>query len=148
VLEDIALARAVKAAGHAATVADGSAVATCRMYSDWSELRAGYTKSLWAAFGPRPAAAAVAATLALLYLLPPLATLGDLLARRRPRPAALAGYATAVAGRVLAARATCGRPGDAAAHPASVAALLWLLAASWRGRRAGTLAWKGRVLRG
>ena len=31
-------------------------------------------------------------------------------------------------------------------HPASVAALSWLTALSWRHRRAGNLSWKGRVL--
>jgi hypothetical protein len=148
VIEDIALARAVKRAGYGAAVADGSAVASCRMYGDWAQLRAGYTKSLWAAFGSRPAATAVATMLAVLYLLPPLAAVADLVARRRLRPAALSGYAAAVGGRVLAARATRGRVADAPAHPASVAALLWLLASSWRARAAGTLSWKGRALHG
>jgi hypothetical protein len=33
---------------------------------------------------------------------------------------------------------------DAAAHPLSVLAFGYLLGRSWRGRRRGTLAWKGR----
>ena len=37
---------------------------------------------------------------------------------------------------------------DALAHPASVAALLGLLASSWRGHRRGELTWKGRLLAG
>jgi hypothetical protein len=57
----------------------------------------------------------------------------------------LAGYAAGVAGRVIAARRTGGRAWpDALAHPASIAALGALTARSWRLRRAGRLAWKGR----
>jgi hypothetical protein len=58
--------------------------------------------------------------------------------------AAAARYAFGVAGRVVAARRTGGRPGDALAHPASVGALLWLLTRSVIARRRGTLQWRGR----
>ena len=59
----------------------------------------------------------------------------------------MVGYAAAVTGRALAAHRTGVRMWpDAAAHPFSIAALLGLLAASWAGRRAGTLRWKGRVV--
>ncbi|GLL12770.1 glycosyl transferase [Pseudonocardia halophobica] len=140
VLDDIALARAVRRAGGRTGVADGSALATCRMYDDGLQLAAGYRKSLWAAFGSAPGAAAVAALLALVYVLPAVAAL------RGSRAGAL-GYAAGVASRVLAARRTGARTWpDAAAHPVSIAALLGLLASSWAGRRAGTLSWKGRTL--
>lgn len=142
VLDDLAVARAVKRAGGRVGVADGAALATCRMYVGWADLREGYRKSLWAAFGPAPASAAVAATLALAYVLPPLAALGG-------SRAGLVGYAAAVVSRVAAARRSGGRAWpDPLAHPASVAALLGLLAASWRGHRRGDLTWKGRVLDG
>ena len=61
VLDDLAVARAVKRAGGRVGVADGADLAACRMYDGWAELSAGYRKSLWAAFGPAPASAAVAA---------------------------------------------------------------------------------------
>jgi hypothetical protein len=123
-------------------VADGTALAACRMYDGWDELSAGYRKSLWAAFGPAPASAAVAAVLALAYVVPPAAALAG-------SRAGLVGYAAAVASRVLAARRVGGRcwP-DALAHPVSVSVLLGLLGASWRGHRRGTLTWKGRRLDG
>jgi Glycosyl transferase family 21 len=140
VLDDIALARAVRRSGGHTGIADGSPLATCRMYDDGRQLAAGYRKSLWAAFGPAPASAAVAATLALAYLVPPLAAL-------RGSRAGLVGYAAAVVSRVLAARRSAGRAWpDALAHPASVTVLLGLLAASWRGHRRGELTWKGRIL--
>jgi hypothetical protein len=142
VLDDLALARAVKRAGGRVGVADGSTLATCRMYDGWADLREGYRKSLWAAFGPPAASAAVAATLVLAYVLPPLAAL-------RGSRAGLLGYAAAVLSRVAAARRSGGRAWpDALAHPASVTVLLGLLGASWRGHRRGELTWKGRRLDG
>jgi Glycosyl transferase family 21 len=142
VLDDLAVARAVKRAGGRVGVADGSALASCRMYDGWADLRAGYRKSLWAAFGPAPASATVAVTLALAYVVPPLAAL-------RGSRAGLVGYAAAVLSRALAAARTGGRAWpDALAHPVSVAVLLGLLGSSWRGHRRGELTWKGRVLAG
>jgi hypothetical protein len=140
VVEDVALLRAVKRAGGRGGVADGTALADCRMYASWPELRDGYTKSLWAAFGSPPRAAGVAGLLALGYVVPPL---GALLGSRT----GLAGYAAGVMGRVLTARRTGGRAWpDALAHPVSVAAFGWLTARSLHAHRAGTLTWKGRRL--
>ena len=60
VLDDLALVRAVKRTGGRGGIVDGTELASCRMYDGWPELRAGYTKSLWSAFGtPAGAAAAV-----------------------------------------------------------------------------------------
>src|SRR6185295_4926124 len=108
VLEDVELARAVKRAGGRIALADGSAVAMCRMYGSWRELMDGYTKSLWASFGLRLAASAVILMLLLLFVLPPLAVL---LWPVSPAAAlaGAAGYAAGVGGRALAARATGGR---------------------------------------
>lgn len=144
VLDDISLARAIRAAGGRTGVADGSGIATCRMYSSGAELRDGYRKSLWAAFGSPVGAVAVGAVLAVVYVLPAAAALTG------SRIGAL-GYAAAVAGRMSAARWS-GLPdgrtpvGDAAAHPLSVLVLLGLLASSWRGRANRSLHWKGRAL--
>ncbi len=140
VLDDVALLRAVKRAGGRGGVADGTALATCRMYGGWAELRDGYTKSLWSAFGSRSGAAAVGGLLLVAYVLPAAAALGGSLT-------GLAGYAAGVTGRVVAARRTGGRAWpDALAHPVSVLALTGLTARSWRARRTGTLRWKGRAL--
>jgi hypothetical protein len=141
VLDDVALVRAVKAAGGTGGMVDGTRLATCRMYDGWPELRDGYAKSLWSAFGSPTGAAAVNGALLIAYVLPPAAAV---LARSR---LGLAGYAAGVLGRVLVARRTQGRVWpDALAHPASVGVLSWLTVESWRRRRAGTLAWKGRAL--
>jgi hypothetical protein len=138
VLDDIGMARAVRAAGGRTGIADGSALATCRMYASGRELREGYRKSLWAAFGSPAGALAVAAGLAVVYIVPAAAAVAG------SRIGAL-GYAAAVVGRVSATR-WGGRRIDAVAHPISVLALLTLLASSWVGRARGTLRWKGRLL--
>jgi hypothetical protein len=139
VLDDVALLRAVRATGGRGVPVDGSRHATCRMYDDWHELYDGYTKSLWRAFGGGAGSAATLAALGVLYVVPPVAAVAC-----RSRVGAV-GYVAGVLGRVLVARAT-GQPvlPDVLAHPASIAALGWLTAASWRRKRVGSLRWKGR----
>jgi hypothetical protein len=145
VLDDLSLARAVRRSGGRTGVADGSRLATCRMYDSGAELRDGYRKSLWSAFGSPAGAAAVSAALVLVYVLPPAAALAG------SRTGA-AGYAAAVAGRMLAGRFVGNRTGrvaarwDAVTHPLSILAVLGLVVSSWVGRVRGTLRWKGRTV--
>ena len=142
VLDDLALLRAIKSVGGRGGVADGSTLATCRMYDGWPALRDGYSKSLWSAFGS-PAGAIAANTLQLLlFVLPALATLHP-----RTRRAGVAGYAAGVAGRVVTARRTRGRVlPDTLAHPISVTLLAWLTGRSLILHKRGGLSWKGREL--
>jgi hypothetical protein len=136
VLEDIELARAVKRSGGRVALADGSTLATCRMYGSWRELVDGYTKSLWASFGSPLGAAAVVAVLLSVYVVPFAATLAGSLA-------GAVGYALGVLGRLVSARATGGRAvPDALVHPVSVLAFGYLVARSFALRRRVT--WKGR----
>jgi hypothetical protein len=146
VLEDIELARAVKRTGGRVALADGSRLASCRMYASWTELRAGYQKSLWAAFGSLAGAVAVIAALMLLYAVPPVvAIVGSVTERWRWVWPALAAYVLAVVGRAVSARTTGGRTWpDALAQPVSIGLFAWLLIGSLRGRSRGTLVWKGR----
>jgi hypothetical protein len=138
VLEDIALLRAVKASGGRGVVADGSRVATCRMYDGWPALRAGYRKSLWAAFGSPGGAAVVVTALVVAHVVPAVAAL-------RGSRVGLVGYLAGVAGRVLVGRRWGTRVlPDALAHPVSVLLLAGLTADSLVGRRRGSLSWKGR----
>ncbi|MDL5154800.1 glycosyltransferase [Actinomycetospora termitidis] len=139
VLDDIALARAIRRAGGRTGVADGSALATCRMYDTGRDLHAGYRKSLWAAFGSPGGSAAVAAALLVVYVLPPAAALTG------SRVGAV-GFAAGVGSRLLASRFCATTRWDAVAHPVSVLATVGLLVSSWAGRVRGTLHWKGRAL--
>jgi hypothetical protein len=142
VLEDIGLARAVKRSGGRIALADGSRLATCRMYESWPALVEGYTKSLWASFGSPAGAAAVVALLLLLYAAPPFLLLSG---SAGVAATGVGAYLLGVTGRAVAARATGGRAWpDALAHPASVVAFAWLVARSFRLRRRGALVWRGR----
>lgn len=145
VLEDVGLVRALKSHGGRGGMADGTTLATCRMYADDAELVAGYTKSLWAAFGSPAGAAGVLAGLALTYLVPPAALLfgpGVI-----TRVIGLVGYGAAVTGRVLVAQRTGQRVHpDAWTHPASIVAFASLVKLSWWRKRSGTLSWSGRPI--
>ena len=133
VVEDVALLRRVKRTGGRGGVVDGTRLATTRMYDGWSELAAGYAKSL------HTLPLATSAVLGLLYVVPPLAAL------RGSRSGAVA-TALGVLGRVVSARRTGGRTADALTHPVGVALLLWLTARSHVAARRGSLTWKGRRL--
>jgi hypothetical protein len=140
VLDDLALVRAIKAAGGHGGVVDGTDLASCRMYTGWPDLRAGYGKSLWAAFGSPARAAAACGLLGAAYVVPAAAAL-------RGSRLGAAGYLAGVVSRLIAARRTGGRAvPDAFAHPVSVLAFGYLTASSWRDRRAGRLSWKGRTI--
>ena len=142
VLDDIALLRSFKRHGLRGAVADGTGIATCRMYDGWRQLRSGYRKSLWSAFGSPAGAVAAHTLLATLYLVPPWAWCRN----PRDRWAAL-GTVAGIAGRALVARRVGGRVWpDSAAHPLSVALFTGLTADSWIGHRRGTLRWAGRPL--
>ncbi|WP_108667952.1 glycosyltransferase [Euzebya rosea] len=145
VIEDVELARAFKRAGLRVGMADGTDLATCRMYHGWAELREGYSKSLWKAFGSRGGATFAIGMLALLYVVPPLGMLlGIGLRRRRLALLGAAGYLSAVAGRAHVAHRTRSPVVDALAHPASIGMLAWLVRESWRRKALGALSWKGR----
>ncbi len=138
VLDDVALARALRRTGARGGMADGTGLADCRMYVGWPALRDGYAKSLWAAFGTPAAAAAGVALLVVTYVLPPMAALAG-------SRAGAAGYLAAVAGRMVSAAVTGGRAWpDALAHPVSIGVAGALTARSVVGHRRGTLAWKQR----
>lgn len=147
VLDDIGLLKSFKRKGFHGAVADGTELATCRMYTTSAELADGYRKSLWAAFGSPGGAVVAAAALLGVYVAPPLlAVTGPGVA---VRAMGVAGYTAGVAGRALVARRTGQRllP-DVLVHPASVLALAVLLASSWRGHNKGSLTWRGRPLPG
>lgn len=141
VLDDVALARAIKSAGGRGGVIDGTPLATCRMYRSTAEVRAGYRKSLWSAFGSPAGAAIVNTMLLLAYVAPPVSALVT-----ADRWATL-GAAAGVTGRIAVARRVQSRiwP-DVITHPLAIAAFACLVADSWIGHRSGSLTWRGRLL--
>ncbi|WP_206615711.1 glycosyltransferase [Rhodococcus xishaensis] len=149
VTEDLGIARALRRRGERTIVAAARDLASCRMYTDPTELREGYTRWLWSAFGSPVGSTVVSTLAAVAYVLPPAALL---FGRGHTRGWGAAGYAAAAASRLIARAAeTGGRPrlrdlADAATHPASVLGLIHLTTASHFRRRRGRLRWKGRDL--
>lgn len=140
VLDDLALLRAIKRTGGRGVIVDGSELASCRMYSSWAQLRDGYGKSLWSAFGSPAGAAGALTLLGVAYVLPPLAML-------RGSRIGILGYLAGVASRVVAARRVHDRAlPDAFAHPVSIAAFGYLTIRSSVLHRRGMLRWKGRPI--
>jgi hypothetical protein len=132
VLDDLELARLLISKGFKGGVADGSSVASCRMYKNNSQLIDGYTKSLWKAFGGQ------FGTLVAIFLLyftgiSPYLGIGA--------PASFIFLS-----RVLAAIKTRSNPAYAFLHPISILVLLYLIVLSSIRKSRGTLQWRGRAI--
>jgi glycosyltransferase involved in cell wall biosynthesis len=137
VLDDMELARALIKSGALGGVADGSALAQTRMYKNFSEIKAGYGKSLWKAFGSQRGSAAAIAFLFITGIAPVIAWFGG-------HPLGFFAYQFVVITRALSAARSRGRILDSILHPISCAILIYLIIYSWRAR--GVVAWKGRTL--
>ncbi len=143
VIEDVALMRALKRRGLRTATVDGSQLATCRMYDGSAAVVAGYSKSLWSAFGGPAGSVGVNALLLTAYVVPAAALVAA--PSGRLRAVGAIGYAAGVASRMLVARRT-GEPTlpDAFAHPASIVSFTALNVISWWRHTRGRNTWKGR----
>ena len=137
VLDDLELARALLRNGSKGCVAEGSHIATCHMYNSWAEVKAGYGKSLWAAFGSKFGSFIAIAFLFLTGILPLLAAIAGF-------TAGVYALEFVIISRIIAARASRGRFLDAFLHPISTLLLIYLIIYSWSAR--GKVQWKGRTL--
>ena len=139
VLDDLQLARTLVGAGFIGGVADGSGVASCRMYNSYSELVDGYTKSLWKAFGGPLGSIATAA---ILFLIGPW-PIFQLLAGNSYAALYLAAI---ILSRVITAKRVRSPLWEAILHPIGITFLLYLITLSWIRKSRGGLIWKGRTL--
>ncbi len=137
VIDDVFLARELVKNGSSGTVINGSEIAETRMYATWSQIKAGYGKSLNQAFGSLFGALFVVAFLTATCIAPLLlGLLGN--------PYGWLGFAAIVGTRVLSAMKSRGRVLDSVLHPISVLALIYLIAYSYL--RRGSIQWKGRTV--
>lgn len=137
VLDDMALARALIKSGARGTAGNGAYVATCHMYSSWSEIKAGYGKSLWKAFGGKIGATSAIALITLSGIVPFIFALtGSLFG--------ILGYGAIVLSRIIAAQITGGKILSCFLHPLSSALLIYLIIYSQRNHQ--QIQWKGRTL--
>ena len=137
VLDDMKLARALISSGAHGGVADGSTLAQTRMYKNFSEIKAGYGKSLWSAFS-NP----LGASLAIAFVF--LTGIAPVLIWFSGNPIGLFTYQLIVLTRLISAQRSGGRLLDSLLHPISSAILIYLIIYSWRMR--GKVQWKGRTL--
>ncbi|UQZ33900.1 hypothetical protein C2I18_10410 [Paenibacillus sp. PK3_47] len=149
-VDDMALARAVKLAGEPVTLADITRYADMRMYHNAREVWKGYRKNIYAGLGRRPwLLLAVLLFYTVLYVVPALTAVFTW----------LTGDYTAL---LWSAAALCGgigikRTADAAGRqplwfclllPAAIVCLTAISAASWRGSKSQEgYEWKGRHYR-
>ena len=130
VLDDLELARLLVANGFKGGVAEGSEVASCRMYQRASQLQDGYTKSLWKAFGGK---------IGTIFAVVLLATTGII-----PFFTSTFAYTVIILSRFIAALKTKSNPLYALLHPISVGYLIYLIALSWKRKSSNKLSWRGR----
>jgi len=137
ILDDIELARSLIAAGYKGVVTEGSGIASTRMYGSFDEIRQGYGKSLWKAFGGPLGSIVAIAFLFITGILPVLLILnGNIIG--------LFIYLYITFSREISAIRSRGNPLYAFLHPLSSALLIYLIIYSWRYR--GRIQWKGRTV--
>ncbi|AYJ50006.1 glycosyltransferase [Rhodococcus sp. P1Y] len=148
--EDLDIARVLRRRGHRTAVVSGGGLVRCRMYDGWADVREGYTRWLWSAFGGPAGSVAVLSAVSVAYLAPPVAAV---VGSGRTRMWGAAGYAAAVLARAVSARADSGPETSvsrtlavSSAHPVSALIYAALTVDSLRRRRNGTTRWKGRSL--
>ena len=137
VIDDVFLARELVKNGSSGTVINGSDIAQTRMYASWSEIKAGYGKSLNQAFGSIVGAVFVVAFLIATSIAPLILGLFG-------NPYGWLGFAAIVGTRMLSSIKSRGRVLDSVLHPISVLALIYLIAYSYL--RRGSIQWKGRTV--
>lgn len=139
ILDDLELARGLITAGFRGGVAEASQIAHCQMYNSLSQVKDGYTKSLWRAFGGIPGT--IFATVLLFWT-------GVL-------PIVLALFGSAFgwiaffaiwSSRLITAIRTRGSTATTFLHPLSILFLLYLIALSWYRKSRGQLRWRDRVV--
>lgn len=141
VLDDLELARTLHKHKFSGGVAEASAVSECRMYKKDRDLIAGYTKSLWAAFGGFGGSIFVSILFFATGILPFIFALAG-------NKWAWGCYLLLALSRLVSAARTRSTFSSIFLHPLSMCALIVLIAKSWQGKSNGTLLWRGRSVLG
>jgi cellulose synthase/poly-beta-1,6-N-acetylglucosamine synthase-like glycosyltransferase len=137
ILDDIELARSLIGAGFKGVVTEGSGIASTRMYSSLDEIRQGYGKSLWKAFGGPIGTGIAIAFIFVTGIVPVILILNGYLIGWFI-------YLYIAFSREISAIRSRSNPLYAFLHPISSALLIYLIIYSWRKR--GTIQWKGRTV--
>ena len=137
ILDDIELARSLIAAGYKGVVTEGSSIASTRMYASFDEIKQGYGKSLWKAFGGPLGSIIAISFIFLTGILPVLLIFkGNVIGWFI--------YLYITFSREISAIRSRGNSLYAFLHPLSSALLIYLIIYSWSHR--GRIQWKGRTV--
>ena len=145
VVEDVMLARSIKAAGGKVTLTAEPGLSSCRMYEGTSDFVIGYTKSMWAAFGSPLGGLSVVAVFWAQYLLPWVGVFASPIGGLAWWTC-LAAIAAGIIGRLVAAAVVRDALWPALLHTLSILVFSWLMFESLRRKATGRLQWKGRAL--
>jgi cellulose synthase/poly-beta-1,6-N-acetylglucosamine synthase-like glycosyltransferase len=137
VLDDIDLARLLVRNGFHGSVCDGSTVASTRMYSNFSEIRAGYGKSLSQGFRGIVGSLAITFVMVISGLLPLIYAMSG-------STVATIALLLVIASRMVSAFSSRSLLIDALLHPISTIVFIYLLLYSNLFRK--QIRWKGRSL--
>ena len=137
VLDDVFLARRLIKTGSHGAVVSGAKIAECRMYSSWSQIEAGYGKSLRLAFGSFFGSVSAILLLFLTGVAPlVLALTGSIWG--------WIAFTSMTVTRILSAHRSRMRILDSLLHPISSTLLIYLILYSYLNR--GDVQWKGRTV--
>lgn len=137
VIDDMELARNLLRDRYKGTVLEGSTVASTRMYSSFAEIKSGYGKSLWKAFGGPIGSLAVIGVIFISSIAPFLLALTG-------NPIGFLTSLFIIISRVLSAIRGGDRAADALLHPLSASTLIYLILFSHRNHN--SITWKNRTL--
>ena len=137
VLDDMALARTLLASKFRGSVVNGGAIAQCQMYASFSELRSGYAKSLWKAFG-----SVIGSLIAIIFLF--ISGVLPIILVLTGSPWGWIALELVVLSRIISAYISDGAMMDSLLHPISSLLLIYLIIYSWSVRK--SVQWKGRTL--
>ena len=137
VLDDVFLARRLIKTGSHGAVVSGAQIAECRMYSSWSEIEAGYGKSLRHGFG------SIFGSMSAILLLF-LTGVAPLILAFTGSMWGWIAFICMVVTRILSARRSRMRMHDSLLHPISSTLLIYLILYSYLMR--GDVKWKGRTV--
>lgn len=146
IVEDVAFARRVKAAGLRLRMADGASKIRCRMYQDWPSVRDGFSKNILAGHGDSVAFLGFSTVFHWLLFIFPWVCLLINLATGNALSWALALIALGMGVRVLTAIVTRQRWQDALWMPLSVLLMTRIAVQSVWWHYHGGPRWKGRVI--
>lgn len=139
VLDDLALARLLLSAKFKGGVAEGSQIASCTMYTNFSQLIQGYQKSLWSAFG------GIIGNIFALALLISTGVLSFVAALSGSKLAALS-FIFIYLSRIISSIRSGESTTTAIAHPVAVLIFTYINIKSWISRFRGKLTWRDRVI--